>query len=181
MDPHPTQPNRPLQPGQNVILIGMPGVGKSTIGVLLAKAMGLGFIDTDVYIQAGQGQTLQEIIREKGLDGFCRIEASYLKCLDARRCVIATGGSAVYSEEAMAALKSTGLTLHLDLPLEELRRRLGDLDQRGVVLGEGEDLEALYHRRRRLYLMYADLTIACAGKTHEQVLREIEARLVKGK
>jgi shikimate kinase len=174
----PLVPMSPLQhayrPGQsNLILIGMPGSGKSTVGVLLAKALRMHFVDTDVCIQAGEGRSLREIIDQRGLDGFCQIERDYLLCLDSRNSVIATGGSAIYSEAAMRHLKATGPVIFLDAPLEELQRRLGDWHDRGVILPQGHDLATLFHDRRPLYERFADFIILCGGKAHERVMEEI--------
>ena len=155
----------------------MPGVGKSTCGVLLAKATARGFIDTDVYIQVGTGRGLQEIIDADGLDAFRRIEEQYILCLGCRRSVIATGGSVVYSPAAMAELKSGGVIVHLDLPFDVLVRRINDLDVRGVVIGHGQTLQSLYDHRQPLYRKYADITIDCRGLNHDQVVAAILARL----
>jgi shikimate kinase len=161
---------------RNIILIGMPGVGKSTVGVLLAKATRRGFVDTDLLIQAGEGLGLQEIIDTRGLEAFCRIEQDYLLCLGARGQVIATGGSAVYSEPAMLALRDTGPVVHLELPLELLERRLADQATRGIVMAPGQTLEGLYRQRRPLYARWADLSVDCTGKTQDQVTAEVQLR-----
>ncbi len=157
----------------NLTLIGMPGSGKSTIGVLLAKAMRMHFVDTDVCIQAGEGRSLREIIDARGLEGFLAVEEQYLLCLDGRNSVIATGGSAIYSEPAMRRLKASGPVVFLDVPLAELRRRLGDWHDRGVVLAGGDDLETLLQTRRPMYERYADFTIAGLNKSHEQIVTEV--------
>jgi shikimate kinase len=161
----------------NLILIGMPGAGKSTIGVLLAKTLGKNFLDTDLLIQAASGRTLAQIIRESGLAGFRAVEEQYILCLDMANFVIATGGSVVYSPAAMAHLRSMGTVLWLDLPLEELRDRLDDITARGVVIEPGETLESLYQKRRPLYEKYADLKIDLSGLPHEQALNKILSRL----
>jgi shikimate kinase len=155
----------------------MPGVGKSTVGVLLAKRLGWTFVDTDICIQAGEGRSLQEIIDQRGLEAFCRIEQDYILCLDNRASVIATGGSVVYSPAAMAHLKAGGVIVYLDLPLDRLAARIGDTHARGVVMPAGATLDQLYHRRQPLYRKYADHTIATAGLAHEQVVGEIVARI----
>jgi shikimate kinase len=164
-----------LHDSQNIILIGMPGVGKSTVGVLLAKETRRSFVDTDVLIQAGEGRTLQEIIDALGNDAFCRLEEQYMLCLDLRSHVIATGGSVVYSEAAMAALKQTGPIVYLELSLELLSRRISNQATRGIVIAKSQTLADLYARRTPLYRKYADLTIPCAGLTQDQVV----ARIVK--
>jgi shikimate kinase len=159
--------------GKNIVLIGMPGVGKSTVGVLLAKALGRYFLDTDVFIQAIQGRSLQEIIDRDGLATFCQIEEDYILCLDLTNAVIATGGSVVYSEKAMEHLTAHGVIIHLDLPVEKIEERIANLDTRGVVIEKGQTIRSLYHQRQPLYRRYAQLTIDCTGKTHDQIVAEI--------
>jgi shikimate kinase len=161
----------------NIVLIGMPGAGKSTVGVLLAKALGRSFLDTDIYIQTVEEKELQEIIDEKGLKEFCRIEESHIICIDIKNAVIATGGSAVYSEKVMQHLEEDGIIIHLDLPFEEVQRRISNLYTRGVVMEKGQTLAGLYEKRQPLYKKYADITINCEKKTHEQIVDEIISRL----
>jgi shikimate kinase len=163
----------PLAHGRNLALIGMPGVGKSTVGVLLAKAAGRLFIDTDVYIQALETRSLQSIIDESGLEAFCRMEEQHILCIDATNAVLATGGSVVYSPRLMQHLKETSLIIHLDLDLAAIKVRLGDLAARGVVIRKGESLDELYAERMPLYRKYADITINCAGRDHQRVLAAI--------
>lgn len=168
----------PLEPDKNVVLIGMPGAGKSTVGVLLAKVLSRQFLDTDVYIQAREGRRLQDIIDTDGMEAFCRLEERYMVGLERTRHVIATGGSVVYGDAAMTHLRLGGVIVHLDLSLEALRRRLTDLDTRGVVMAPGETLEQLFEERQPLYRHYADLTVNCEGLTHEQVVSHIVRLLV---
>lgn len=163
----------PLESSRNIALIGMPGVGKSTIGVLLAKAAGRLFIDTDIYIQAIENRALKDIIDEVGQEAFCRMEEEHILCIDAKNAVIATGGSVVYSPRLMQRLKDTSLVIHLDLDLDVIKARLGDLAARGVVIRKGQTLEELYAERMLLYRGYADITINCLGKDHRQVLATI--------
>jgi shikimate kinase len=163
--------------GKNIILIGMPGVGKSTVGVLLAKALSRDFLDTDVYIQAKEGRTLQEIIDREGLSAFCRIEEGHVRSLKFRASVIATGGSVVYYPAAMARFRSSGIVIHLDLALAHLKKRLTNLLTRGVVMAPGQKFDQLFDERLPLYRKYAHLTIDCAGCTHEEVVEEIIRRL----
>jgi shikimate kinase len=160
---------------KNIVLIGMPGVGKSTVGVLLAKALGRHFLDTDVFIQAVQGRSLQEIIDSDGLAAFCKIEEEYATCIDLTNAVIATGGSVVYSESAMRALAEHGVIVHLDLPVDRIERRLANLPTRGVVMEKGQTIRSLYDQRQPLYRKYAQITIDCTGKIHEQIVAEIAA------
>jgi len=161
----------------NIILIGMPGVGKSTIGVLLAKNLKRYFLDTDIYIQTIEEAHLQEIIDARGLDEFCRIEEEHLVCIDCKNAVIATGGSAVYSEAAMEHLKSDGVAVHLDLPLEQIVERVTNLTTRGIVMEPGETLESLYEKRQPLYQKYADVTIDCFGLDHQQTIDAVFSAL----
>lgn len=167
----------PLKDEQNIVLIGMPGVGKSTCGVLLAKALSRRFIDTDVRIQAEEGRRLQEMIDTRGTDEFCRIEERHVLALSCRGSVIATGGSVVYSPAAMAHLSSSGVIVYLELPLPALEKRLMNLDSRGVVMAPGQTLRGLFVERKPLYERYAELTIDCTGTAHEEVVREIAAQL----
>ena len=161
----------------NVVLIGMPGAGKSTVGVVLAKRLGLDFLDTDVLIQARQGRRLQEIINTEGLAAFRQIEEAALLGLACRRTVIATGGSAVYSEAAMAALQAHGTIVFIDLSLEELQRRVRDMDTRGMVIDPGESFADLFARRLPLYRRWAELTVDGRGRSVEELATEISARL----
>ena len=157
----------------NVILIGMPGVGKSTVGVLLAKRLKLAFVDTDIYIQTREGKSLQELIQQHGADGFCDLEGNYILSLSATASVIATGGSVVYIQSAMEHLRAGGRIVHLDLELIRLQKRLDDIDARGVVIGPGQQLGDLYGERQPLYAKYADITIATDGLSPDQVVGQI--------
>jgi len=159
----------------NIVLIGMPGVGKSTVGVLLAKTTSRPFIDTDVQIQAEEGKRLQEILDAAGTAEFRRIEEQYMLSLDCRGHVIATGGSVVYSTPAMDHLKRSGVVIHLDLPLVLIEQRLTNLDSRGVVMERNQTLADLFEERLPLYERWADVTVDCQGLTHEQVVDTIVA------
>lgn len=154
----------------NIVLTGMPAVGKSTVGILLAKQTGTGFLDTDILIQTQEGKTLAEIIAEKGVLQFLQIEESYLNSIDLEHHVIATGGSAVYSETAMKHLAENGIIVYLEIGLDVLNRRLSSLDSRGVIRSPGQDIESLYFERTPLYNRYADLRIPCGSGTPQQVL-----------
>lgn len=159
---------------KNVILIGMPGSGKSTIGVVLAKVLGYEFIDTDILIQKLEGKKLSKIIEEKGIEGFVSLENRVISEIKAKRHVIATGGSAVYGKEAMEHLKSIGKIVYLKIGYKELCKRLGDLKARGVVLKEGQSFFELYKERIPLYEMYADFTIDEKNKYIREIVDEIE-------
>lgn len=155
----------------------MPGAGKSTIGVLLAKRLRMAFLDTDILIQSGEGAYLQEIISRQGIEGFRQIEERYLLGLSTGCGVVATGGSAVYSPKAMAHLKSLGPALYLQIGLEQLKTRLDELSERGVLILPGQTIDMLYDERRPLYERYADIRIETTDKTPEQVVASIAAIL----
>ena len=158
---------------KNIVLIGMPGAGKSTVGVVLAKVVGHKFVDSDLVIQETYGKLLHELITEHGLDGFLEIENQVNAGLDMTKSIIATGGSVIYGKEAMEHLKEIGLVVYLKLSLESIADRLGDLQQRGVALKEGWGLKELYEERVPLYEKYADLTIDCEEKSIRQITEEI--------
>ena len=158
---------------ENIVLIGMPGVGKSTVGVVLAKVLGYQFIDADLLIQKKMNMVLSEIIKKEGTDGFMKIENDVNASIETDRTVIATGGSVVYCEEAMEHLKSIGTVIYLKLSLESLSKRLGNLVGRGVVLKKGQTLEHLYEERTPLYEKYADLTIDEENQELEDTLQTI--------
>jgi shikimate kinase len=161
----------------NVVLIGMPGAGKSTVGVLLAKRLSLSFLDTDVLIQAREGRALQEIVDADGYLELRRVEERILLATDCSGHVIATGGSAVYSPAAMRHLKSAGVAVFLDAPLAELRRRLCDYETRGLAKRPDQTFEDLFADRLRLYRRYADVTVHCKHTTHEAVVESIRSGL----
>ena len=145
----------------NVVLIGMPGAGKSTLGIVLAKIMALKFVDADLVIQEQMDKTLQTIIDAMGPDGFIQGENEILSDLEAEETVIATGGSAIYSDEAMKHLSDIGVIVYLEISYDSLKGRLGDLQERGVVLkgGMGMSLRELYDERKPLYEKYADIVV----------------------
>lgn len=144
---------------KNIILIGMPGVGKSTIGVVLAKLMGYQFIDADLVIQQKEGKLLHEIIEEAGTDGFLETEGRINSEIEAERAIIATGGSVVYEKNAMEHYKKTGTIVYLHVSYSILEKRLKDIKGRGVVLREGQDLQGLYAERTPLYETWADVVV----------------------
>ena len=160
---------------KNIILIGMPGCGKSTVGVILAKIIGYSFLDSDLLIQEKDGRLLSEIISQEGLDGFNKIENKINASIDVSRSVIATGGSVIYGKEAMEHFKKIGIVVYIRLPYEEIANRLGDLTQRGVSIKEGQTLLDLYNERIPLYEKYADVVVSLDGKSVEQASAEIVA------
>lgn len=143
----------------SIILIGMPSCGKSTLGVLLAKKLGYRFIDSDLLIQESEGKLLHEIISEQGNEGFLTVEERVNASITDEKAVIATGGSVVYGERAMANLKRLGKIVYLKVSFEEMCRRLGDYSHRGVVIKQGNTLADMYAERAPLYEKYADLTV----------------------
>lgn len=162
---------------KNIILIGMPGSGKSTVGVVLAKILGLGFIDSDLIIQEEEGRLLTDIIKEEGVDGFIAIENRVNRSIETKDRVIATGGSAVYGSEAMEHLRKIGIVVYLKWSYEEIKARLGDLEERGVVLKPGQDLKELYQERCPLYEKYAHITIDCEELSITELAQTIEKRV----
>lgn len=171
----------------NVVLIGMPGAGKSTLGVVLAKIMNKGFVDTDLLIQARCGATLQDVIDREGTAAFVALENEVLCSVAEENCIVATGGSAVYSHEAMLHLADIGTVVYLEISFDSLTERLIDLDERGVVLGNATNrpataskesvLRALYDERTPLYQRYADLTVNIDGLSITAAARKVAALL----
>ena len=161
----------------NIVLIGMPGVGKSTVGVVLAKALGYQFVDADLLIQEAEGKLLSELIEEHGTDGFIEIENRVNSQIQTHRSVIATGGSVIYGKEAMEHLKSIGTVVYLKQNLRVLQRRLRNLKGRGVVLKEGQTLVDLYKERTVLYEKYADITVDQYKQSIEQTLKAVRKAL----
>ena len=162
---------------KNIILIGMSGAGKSTLGVLLAKALGKSFTDTDLRIQQREGRLLQDIIDGNGVDAFLKAEESAVLSVTDENSVIATGGSVVYSEAAMQHLRSDGTVVYLRVSFEELTERLSNITTRGIVFKNGSDLAGVYGERLPLYEKYADITVECTGRTIEQSVCEIIEKL----
>lgn len=158
---------------KNIILIGMPGCGKSTIGVLLAKSLGYDFCDVDLVIQKQQKRKLQNIIDNDGLDYFLKAEEQALLSVDVTRTVIATGGSAVFSQRGMEHLKQNGICIYLKLTVPELIHRLTNIKTRGIACCKGETIEEIMAEREVFYNKYADITIDCQKKKAEDIVTEI--------
>lgn len=168
-------------PPRNVVLIGMPGSGKSTVGRPLANRLGYAFLDTDHVIEAGEDKPLGDVLAGTTLDGFISLESRYICGLVCSRTVISTGGSVVYCDEAMRNLKELGTVVFLDVPLTVLESRLADPAElparRGVVIGPGQSVADLECERRPLYEGYADLVIACGEEAADEVASRVMAGL----
>ncbi|MCK5784330.1 MAG: shikimate kinase [Desulfobacterales bacterium] len=161
----------------NIILIGMPGAGKSTVGVILAKRIGYNFIDTDLIIQAQEKQRLQQIIDIQGLENFREIEEQMLLNLHPKHSIIATGGSVIYSKKGLEELGKFGHRIYIQVPLKVLQQRIADMGQRGLVMEKGQTFEQLYRERTPLYKKFADMTISCEDINGEQVAAKIEKEM----
>ena len=158
---------------KNVVLIGMPGCGKSTCGVLAAKALCKDFVDTDLVIQQQEKMPLQAIINSRGNDYFAAAEESAVCSLTVHNAVIATGGSVVYSDKAMAHLKENAIVIYLHINLDTMLKRIADMSSRGILLRDGESIEAMFAERQSLYEKYADRIIDCDDKAIETTVFEI--------
>lgn len=167
----PTERNMAVE---NITLIGMPGSGKSTIGVLLAKRLGMDFLDVDILIQTQQGAQLQDVLNSLGLEAFLDLEGDTLAALDCRGTVLAPGGSCVCRGYAMEQLKRLGTVIYIKLPFEEIEPRITNLDRRGIAFRPGETLRDIYETRAPLYEQYADITVETYGLTLEQSAAMVE-------
>lgn len=161
----------------NITLIGMPGAGKSTVGIVLAKVLGFDFIDSDLLIQKEEGKLLWQIIEEQGSDGFARIEERVNSSINVSHTVIATGGSVVYSEAAMNHLREISTVVYLKVACHTLTRRLGDLSKRGVTFRPGQTLQDLYAERIPLYEKYAHVTVSLDNYDVQDAVHQIELAL----
>lgn len=157
----------------NVILIGMPGVGKSTVGVVLAKTMGFDFLDTDLLIAQREGQLLQDIINSRGMDTFLELEEQAILSIQGDHKVIATGGSVVYKEKGMAHLKALGRVIYLKQHYKVIERRIKNIKTRGIAMGPNKTLKDVYWERKVLYEKYMDEQVPCRRKTVEQIVETI--------
>lgn len=158
----------------NIILIGMPGCGKSTLGVVLARKLGYGYLDTDSFISQREKSTLQDIIDKRGLNYFLDIESSVGSEIVCDRVIIATGGSMIMSEKAMDNLKSLGKVIYINVPIYELKRRLGNFSDRGIAMKNGETLEDILKKRTPYYNKYADLVVDYKdGNSLEETVNDI--------
>lgn len=161
----------------NVVLIGMPGSGKSTSGVVLAKTLGYSFEDTDLVISKNAGKKLQQILDNDGVEAFLRLEETVGKTISCNNTVIATGGSMVLCDEAMKHLKSIGKVVYLEVPFNELKRRIKNFKTRGIVFKNGETFTELYNTRTKLYEKYADFTINFSDNNLESTIEKIVNQL----
>lgn len=161
---------------ENIVLIGMPTSGKSTVGVIVAKMLGMDFLDTDIIFQRREGCKLRDIIETQGIDAFLRKEEQAVLSVEARHTVIATGGSVVYGEAAMRHLSDGAEVIYLKITLEELKKRLTDVRGRGVVLHDGESLEEMFANRTALYERYSDITVTETGTIEDTVRAVIDIR-----
>ncbi|MDG1818458.1 MAG: shikimate kinase [Porticoccaceae bacterium] len=162
----------------SIVLIGMPGAGKSTLGILLAKELGMGFVDTDVTIQVREGKTLQQILEDSDYMNLRKIEEQVLLSEDIANKVVATGGSAAYSEAGMARLKESATVVFLDVTLEELGNRITNFESRGIARRPDQSLESLFEERRKLYKKYADIAVDCDQQSLEQSLKSVIQQLL---
>jgi len=165
----------------NVILIGLPGAGKSTLGVILAKTLGMHFIDTDIIIQDKTGRLLQEIINTDGVERFLEIEEECILSLNKCHAVISTGGSVVLRSRAMKHLTSDGMIIYLEISYDEMVKRLKNITTRGIVLEPGQSLRDMYDQRIPLYERYADIRINCSGEAFESVVENVVVRIKEHK
>ncbi|MGN0435797.1 MAG: shikimate kinase [Wujia sp.] len=165
----------------NIVLIGMPGAGKSTIGVLLAKALNYAFMDADLVIQQKQGKKLYEIINENGIYEFLAIEDEVISGIEVSDTIIATGGSAVYGAKAMAHMKATGTIVYIQLSCDEIVRRVNNIKTRGIAMKDGKTLVDVYNERSPLYEQYADVIVDCNDTTVEESVERIVDALIRNK
>ena len=161
----------------NIVLIGMPGVGKSTVGVILAKVLGYQFLDADLLIQQQEGKLLKDIIEEVGTDGFIQVENRVNANINCEKTIIATGGSVIYGQEAMEHLKEIGTIVYLEVPFSILEKRLSDIKGRGVVLKDGQTLYDLFMERTPLYEKYADVFVSEEGLDVEETVELLVSKL----
>ena len=162
---------------KNIVLIGMPGAGKSTAGVILAKALGFSFCDTDLVIQMREAQTLQQIINNKGISCFLQIEKEIIRSLDLTHHVIATGGSVIYYRESMDHLRKGGYIIYLDVDYHVLKKRITNMTTRGIAMDMKKTFRDVYSERVPLYKKYAQVTIECGKKHVEQIVEQIIFRV----
>lgn len=164
----------------NIVLIGMPGAGKSTVGVILAKTLGMNFIDTDLLIQERHNTLLQDMINNEGINSFLRKEEDSILSIECNNSVIATGGSVVYSPVSMEHLKKLGHIIYLKLTYEEIERRINNIKTRGIVIEKGQQLSDVFFQRSPLYEKYCDIIVNCSGIDMEGIVERIKNEILKG-
>ena len=162
---------------KNIVLIGMPGAGKSTLGVLLAKVLNYDFLDADIVIQKKVGKKLYQIIDEVGIDEFLKIENEVIAGLHVKNTVIATGGSAIYGKEAMENMKNNGVVVYIKLSCDEIKNRVKNITTRGIAMKDGKTLDDIYAERVPIYESYADITISCDNTTIEEAVAMLSDKL----
>ena len=161
----------------NIILIGMPGCGKSTVGVVLAKTLGIGFVDTDLIIQQNENRLLQDIIDSDGIDYFLDCEEKAIKTLNCKNSVIATGGSVVFRDGAMEHLKKLGKICYIDVPVNVLIERLNNIKTRGIAAKKGQTVESIYNERAMLYKKYCDFSVELHNVSVEKAVETIKQKI----
>ncbi|QUH29286.1 shikimate kinase [Vallitalea guaymasensis] len=159
---------------KNMVLIGMPGAGKSTIGVVLAKTLGFTFIDSDLVIQKRENRLLQEIIDDIGMERFLDVEKEAVLSIDVSKSIIATGGSVIFRNETMKHLKKLGDIIYLKVSYEEIERRVNNITTRGIAMAKGHTLKDVYDQRVELYEKYANIVIDCDDKNLEEIVKDIK-------
>ncbi|GMQ61450.1 shikimate kinase [Vallitalea maricola] len=159
---------------KNIVLIGMPGAGKSTIGVVLAKTLGFTFIDSDLVIQKRENRLLQEIIDDIGMERFLDVEKEAVLSIDVSKSIIATGGSVIFRHETMEHLKEMGDIIYLKVSYEEIERRVNNITTRGIAMAKGHTLKDVYDQRVKLYEKYANIVIDCNNKNLEEIVKDIK-------
>jgi shikimate kinase len=163
---------------ENIVLIGMPGAGKSTVGVVLAKTLGMKFLDSDLVIQKRENRLLQEIIDDVGMDTFLDIEKEAVLSIDETRSIIATGGSVIFRKEAIKHLKKSSIIIYLEVDYEEIEKRINNITTRGIAKKKGATLEDVYKERVPLYKKYADVTVNCNNRSLEEVVEYIKDSII---
>lgn len=159
---------------KNIVLIGMPGAGKSTIGVVLAKTLGFTFIDSDLVIQKRENRLLQEIIDDIGMERFLDVEKEAVLSIDVSKSIIATGGSVIFRDETMEHLQQSGNIIYLKVCYEEIERRVNNITTRGIAMAKGHTLSDVYDQRVKLYEKYSDIVIDCDNKSLEEIVKDIK-------
>ncbi len=165
---------------KNIVLIGMPSAGKSTVGIILAKTLGMSFVDTDIVIQENSNMLLQEIIDTQGIKSFLSIEESSILSIRCKKSIIATGGSVIYSSKAMEYLKQEGIVIYFKIDFAEMSRRLDNISTRGIALDKNQSIFDMYNQRVPIYEKYADITVDCSQKDVEEIINSVIDEIKRG-